>query len=385
LTTRNPAQRLGALVAFALLALAIAATPASADKVSFKDADFIRDDPNRLHGDPWFAVAGRFNEGGKLDLVTIEKGSEKDSGSHGILVGAYLGSKSGALTKKPSDILDAGRLPEHGNEITKGDFDDDNRQDVAFSTKDGVRILLGNGKGGFSEKKQVPLERAIALDAADFNRDGKQDLVATGGGAVDLSVMLGDGTGAFSSRAQQSTQRILGVVAADFDLDGLPDAAVVGNDPTILLGDGTGALTKAGQHVIEGGQESVVAADFNRDGKPDIAVNRDSPVDGVSILLGDGAGQLVEAGGAKLDARGQIVVSDFDHDGKQDVVVVNQIKDKVTVLLGDGKGDLAPDASINVERQPKSPVAGDFNGDGRPDLALIDHRRGGIAVLINKG
>ena len=97
--------------------------------------------------------------------------------------------------------------------VVVGDFNRDGAEDLAlaigseFGRLGTVRILLGDGGGGFSRKADLTVgidPRSIAV--GDFNGDGAEDLaVANGGkplGFDKVSILLGDGAGGFALTAE---------------------------------------------------------------------------------------------------------------------------------------------------------------------------------------
>jgi hypothetical protein len=102
-----------------------------------------------------------------------------------------LGTPPGPSAPPPSSEL--------FRKISVGDFNSDGNPDLAITidNQDFVSILLGNGKGGFSDPPVVNL--GISQDAvvvADFDSDGVQDLaalnfgVATAGGVQTQSTTV---------------------------------------------------------------------------------------------------------------------------------------------------------------------------------------------------
>ena len=59
----------------------------------------------------------------------------------------------------------------------------------------------------------------------------------------------------------------------------------------------------------------------------------------------------------------------------------------VSVLLGDGKGGFAPRAAhrLPAGHSPNDLAAGDFNRDGRLDLAIANHETQHLTVLLGDG
>src|SRR5262245_51683151 len=62
---------------------------------------------------------------------------------------------------------------------------------------------------------------------------------------------------------------------------------------------------------------------------------------------------------------------DFDRNGKIDLAVVNQGSNSVTVYLGDGAGNFALSATINLAGlQPENVRVADLDRDGKLDLVI---------------
>jgi len=85
-----------------------------------------------------------------------------------------------------------------------------------------------------------------------------------------------------------------------------------------------------------------------------------------------------------------IATGDFNHDGKQDVVVANQDQDNVAVLLGNGDGTLAEPVIYNLPAGvPMQVAVADFNGDGNLDIAVVTGQLYGLTssvfVLLGNG
>src|SRR5437773_1791002 len=119
------------------------------------------------------------------------------------------------------------------------------------------------------------------------------------------------------------------VAIGDFNGDGKPDLAVANNgdanagddgNVSILFGNGDGTFQA---HVdYPAGGPNVAVADINSDGKLDLITERPQNRIGLTaVLLGNGDGTfqnpIVTSGGIVLGQ--QLVVSDFNVDGKADV------------------------------------------------------------------
>ena len=84
-----------------------------------------------------------------------------------------------------------------------------------------------------------------------------------------------------------------------------------------------------------------------------------------------------------------IVQNDFNADGNQDLAIVNQTTDNVTILLGKGDGSFAEATgspiSSGVGKGPMAMAAGDLNGDTKPDLAVVNRTDATVSILLNNG
>ena len=67
--------------------------------------------------------------------------------------------------------------------IAAADFDGDNDIDIAVSTAQTVVVLAGDGNGSFQQVETMAnLKTSDSIAVADFNNDGRPDIVA---GSVD--------------------------------------------------------------------------------------------------------------------------------------------------------------------------------------------------------
>lgn len=236
---------------------------------------------------------------------------------------------------------------------------------------------------------------AYPLDAAvgDFNGDSKPDLVTVN--ATQVSVLPGNGDGTFG--AAQTTgvgSGLRSVAAGDFNGDGRLDLAITSS---VTTWDGTNYVTTGSVLVLlnntatQGGTVAFQAArsfstgtnltpgalavgDLNGDGKLDVAAAQ-AGGSYVSVLQGDGAGNLGSARHVAVGANPvSVAVGDIDGNGRLDLVTANQWSDNLSVLTNDGNdaaGDVQfqPARNADVTGSPASVAIGDFDANGLMDLA----------------
>jgi hypothetical protein len=151
-------------------------------------------------------------------------------------------------------------------------------------------------------------------------------------------------------------------------------------------------LFHAAQHIAVGRNPiMLLVAEVDGDRKLDLIVSNEGD-DRVTVLVGDGRGHFRPAPASPFAAGphpSDLTVADFNRDGKLDIAVANHTVPQFTLLLGDGKGGFrpAPGSPFTVATRPHSHgvAAGDFNGDGNPDVAIEDWDENKVVVVLGDG
>jgi hypothetical protein len=330
---------------------------------------------------PGAVAVGHFTEDGNLDLVTANANNT---------VSVLLGRGDG--TFQPPVNYSVGINPVR---LAVGSLRGNGLVDIVVANRDpqyigSVSILLNNGDGTFSAGGTLTTDvhpSSVAL--ADLRNDGKLDLIVT---TTDfylthhIDVFLGNGDGTFGPRTtiSDSTWGIVGgpvdLVVADFNRDGKLDIITANNGSTVSYfqgnGDGTfqpGVSTQTDHYML-----GLTAADLRGNGILDLVTAGDNGW--VSILRGNGNGTFQLAQRIGFSGSTSVVAADFRGIGKPDIAVVNEEHeywgDTITLLLNDGSGGFS---ETRTQTYPLSSgpgshaqylAVGDFNNDGRPDLAF---------------
>jgi len=204
-------------------------------------------------------------------------------------------------------------------------------------------------------------------------------------------------TAPHSSEPHFAVGRAPGYVSVeDFNGDGNLDMVVAneqGSDVSVLLGDGKGGFSRARNSPFPAGHNpnDLAVGDFNRDGRLDLAI-ANHETQHLTVLLGDGRGGLAPAPNSPFTVAVRphthgVATGDFNGDGNLDLVTDSWAEDRLAVLFGDGEGSFGtPGTYVAVGKHPYQRIrVADLNGDGKADIVSPNLEGGNVTVLLNDG
>lgn len=229
--------------------------------------------------------------------------------------------------------------------VVAGDFDGDGRQDVAvLDGQKGLAFHLQQATGTFTAVPHAqalfepdPYEPVPAVSAADFNEDGRDDLVFGGPGGWRMLLSTPDGGWELRRPSPNARVGVGAPLAYDIDRDGHLDLVqaeqlesfkgsghLIGSALHFYFGDGRGGLVPRG--VVDAGIDNffgLVAGHFNADPFVDVATAEGGAYQGepVQVVLRYGYGGSAFSAPVRLPGQvSSIATGDFDGDGRSDLV-----------------------------------------------------------------
>jgi hypothetical protein len=250
-----------------------------------------------------------------------------------------------------------------------------------------------------------------SMATADFNHDGRQDIVANGG--PDVRLMLGRGDIQFD--AMQSLPRIAkdhteveAVAASDVNGDGNDDVVAAfqadgcASCVAVFLGQGNGNFNPPNIYdtTANGKPTSVTLGDLTGDWRPDLVVTSTA---GVTVMINRGGTGVFDVQKTYPTASPNpvgAVVTDVNEDGRPDVLFIDQGNEldfgRIEVLPSAGAPTIPAtlltfraDGNVPSPTNPSVIRTGDFDGDGHMDFAIgfdspgTDH--GAIGIVHGTG
>jgi len=271
------------------------------------------------------------------------------------------------------------------NGTSIGDVNNDGNNDIVGINSAKAYVLLGNGNGTFKVGVSYATTGTVnsrTPTLSDLNGDGNLDLVySSQGGAANFGVILGNGDGTFKIGVSYSASPSL-VRVADFNGDGRNDVLGFGSASVKIAmnnGDGSFAVSSAS---FSGGDTTVVL-DANGDGKLDFGVTSYTS-NYLRLYIGNGDGTF-QLGASYAVLAGSIVTGgDVNFDGYDDIVTSSVGSGATTsVWLGNGTGNYAVSSTYSGTGSSGAGTTStmfDINGDGVLDLLDLNQTTTGVML-----
>ena len=292
-----------------------------------------------------------------------------------------------------------------------GDLNNDGYEDlISAANYSGFSVLLSNGDGAYRAPMNYTLPSGSSpVLLADFNNDGKLDLVVRN--PSGFSLYLGNGDGTFRAPIVHTiSSQLQAIAAADVNHDSKTDLLLLtstdgGNsgELEVLLSNGDGSFRNGPTtYGLIGGTE-LVPGDFNGDGKADVTVELGSEGGTqFEVLSGDGAGNFTRTYSDSSGLQLGLQAADVNGDGISDLISTSFYycvgctgeQPYFTVFYGSANRTMRyaqiPLSQCATNEGGDQIVVADFNGDHIPDIAFPGTNCAGSAtttmtILAGKG
>lgn len=311
-------------------------------------------------------AVGDWNQDGRMDVAYT-------SGSEAVLV---LLPGKGDGTLRPAEFISIGTSTQRPQDVLAIHADGDSNLDLIVAVLDGLQTLRGDGKGGFVPGPTVSIGTRPSLIALVRQPDNDpRTLVVADTIDKTLSLVGLSKDGSYDKPQVMAT----GIFAAELSTgditgDGFDEVFVM-DSPLLRVYKRNGLGGYSDEVLPTPGctAQGMSVADLNLDGRLDLVV---SCAKGLLTFLNQ-AGTLVP--GPLLvstrSAASHLLATDLSGDGWPDIVFGDTVAQSTFALLADRQGGYLPPTLVTMNSadslvNPSIYLASDFDGDHKPDLVV---------------
>ncbi len=332
-------------------------------------------------------TTGDFNSDGKTDLaVATTKIEDQIASDTSYSIFIYLQQQDGSLlkTNKYSEAS--------GTSIKTADINNDNRDDIVFSTISGFGVLLQNSQGTFDEaQKYYTSTKFTRIATGDLNSDGKLDICGLNtdidNGTIYVCYQKSDGT--FEQPTEVQAIRGESIIVKDINGDNKDDIILQSwpsyntSNFAIILQTQNNALDTPIYYDL-GADEittGINIGDINGDYVKDVVITTATSDNEYSLytFIGSEDGNITMDTTITLPFKpSNVYIKDINFDSRNDILVLYPQEGKIGLYLQQTDGSIVTDGGqfYSIEPQESTTSQGfeivDINNDLAPDIILAN-------------
>ena len=326
-----------------------------------------------------------FDSDGDVDLAILRREAQ--------VVDVLFNNGNAQFSAGPSFSIGADSL-----QVLAADATDDGVIDLLVSRpySPEIQVLVGNNAGAFSQGQSITLPgggQSFTMALGDASRDQIADLVVSD--PTLNRVLIYPGLGSNQSFA---------LVPTILEVPGAPAACSVGD----ITGDGAADIavscyelnrfTVITSFVNQPGTQAYVSENVQAEGRASLTTIGDITGDGLSDLIAcvvdrasvlvvpqsitGGLGQPFQLDSTGLPLRPSVV--DVDGNGKNDLLVLSGLADRMNLWLADAAGKLRGARNYDSSLVESGiATSADLDGDGQPEVIVGDPHESRVVIMAS--